>query len=85
MNEINKPNDILVSTLVNGNVDIPDLLSNGITADNTQLLDPEFYKKTNIVKKAFSDEKGNFDNDKFLQAYENAARTYTELTNIKTY
>jgi hypothetical protein len=69
MNEIKKPNDILVSTLINGRVETPDLISNGINADNTQLLDPEFYKSTKIVKKAFSDKDGNFNEVAFAEAY----------------
>jgi hypothetical protein len=35
MNEILKPNDMLVSVLMNGNVDTKDLLQNGINAGNT--------------------------------------------------
>ena len=84
-NEITKPNDIFVSTLVNGNVELPDLISNGITAANTQLLNPETYKESKYVQKAFSDEKGVFHEDKFLQAYELAAQQYQELIDNQTY
>lgn len=85
MNEIKKPNDILVSTLVNGRVETPDLISNGINADNTQLLDPEFYKSTKIVKKAFSDKDGNFNEAAFTEAYTQAAQQYQDLLNTRTY
>ena len=74
MNEIMKPNDILVSTLVNGQTTIPELISNNITAENTQLMGPEFYKNTKAIQKQFSDDKGNFNESAFLQVYEKAAQ-----------
>ena len=63
MNEIKKPNDILVSTLTNGKAEVQDLISNGINVNNTQLLDPDSYRNLPFVKRAFADEKGNFRED----------------------
>lgn len=85
MNEIMKPNDILVSTLVNGQTTIPELISNNITAENTQLMGPEFYKNTKAIQKQFSDDKGNFNESAFLQVYEKAAQQYSELLDVQTY
>jgi len=60
-NTISKPNDIFVSTLMNGSLPAMDLISNNITAENTQFMSPEFYKDSPLVKKQFTDGKGNFD------------------------
>lgn len=85
MNEINKPNDIFVSTLVNGNLDPLVLTSNGINAENTGLLTPDEYKSSKFVQKAFTDEKGVFNNEKFEQAYLQAANSYRDLINSDSY
>jgi hypothetical protein len=49
MNEINKPNDIFLSTVLNGNLSPVDLLANGLNAKNTGLLAPEEYKNSKYV------------------------------------
>lgn len=85
MNEIKKPNDILVSTLTNGKAEVQDLISNGINVNNTQLLDPDSYRNLPFVKRAFADEKGNFREDMFTAAYKAAAEQYQELADVRTY
>ena len=85
MNEIKKENDILVSTLLNPQLNANDLIQNGINSSNTGLLSPEEYKSTKFVQKQFSDENGNFNDELFNQYYLKAAQTYDELSSIKTY
>lgn len=85
MNEITKPNDMLVSTLVNGNVSTLDLLSHGINAGNTQLLDPQSYKESKLIKQKFTDENGNFNTDEFNKVYIAAAKQYSDLAEMNTY
>ena len=85
MNEINKQNDILVSTLLNPNADISDLIANGINSINTGLLTPEEYKNTPFIKKKFSDQNGNFDVESFNKIYQIAADKYNKLSAIKVY
>lgn len=83
--EINKPNDIFVSTVLNGDVGFFDLTQNGITAANTQLLSPETYKESSFVKNNFSDENGAFDESKFMSTYVMAAKQYQDLLNDNLY
>lgn len=85
MNEITKPNDMLVSTLVNGNVSTLDLLSNGINAGNTQLLDPQSYKESKLIKQRFTDGNGNFNTEEFNKAYISAAKQYSDLAEMNSY
>ena len=56
MQEVNKPNDIFVSTLLNPTSNVEDLIENGINGKNTGLLDPNVYKESEFVKKAFTDD-----------------------------
>lgn len=84
-NDIMKPNDMLVSTLVNGDVSTMDLLQNGINIGNTQFLDPQSYKDSKLIKDKFTDQEGNFREDLFNQAYITAAKQYEDLANMDTY
>jgi hypothetical protein len=72
MKEVTKPNDIFVSTLLNPSADIPDLLANGVNGENTGLLPYDTYKNSKFVQKAFTDQDGVFDTQRFTQVY-NAA------------
>lgn len=65
MNEINKQNDIFISTVLNGEMDPLELNAHDITAQNTGLLTPGEYKDSPFIQKQFSDENGNFDDKKF--------------------
>ena len=85
MQEVNKPNDIFVSTLLNPTSNVEDLIENGINGKNTGLLDPNVYKESEFVKKAFTDDKGTFNNEAFTNAYNLATQKYLELQSIKTY
>ena len=69
MNEIRKENDMFTTTLFNPESTTKDLIGNGLNTSNTQLLTPEQYKETPLVKKYFTDENGVFNEPLFNQVY----------------
>lgn len=85
MNDIRKENDMFVSTLLNPEAKVSDLVMNGITGENTGLLTPDVYKDSPFVKSRFSDKDGNFKQEEFENAYINAAKKYDDLTSIQTW
>lgn len=72
-------NDMFVATLVNPNATLQDFVASGLNSDNTNLLTPEEYKQTKVVKEQFSKD-GVFDDQKFNDFYYLAANKYRELT-----
>jgi len=84
-NEINKPNDMFVTSLLNPELDSVGMVQNNISPDNTGFMTMDEYKKSPFVEKTFSDSKGVFDNAAFQSAYVNAAKKYSELTDIDFY
>lgn len=85
MDEVTKQNDIFVSTLLNPNASSIDLLSNGINGANTGLLDPETYKSSKFVQKAFTDDKGVFNTEAFNKVYLAAAEKFNDLQQVKSF
>ena len=85
MDKITKPNDIFVATLQAPDATTLDLLQNNINASNTSLLTPEEYKKTPMVKKAFTDKNGVFNEEVFNNAYYQAYEKYASLSDEKAY
>lgn len=85
MKEVNKPNDIFVSTILNPEADISDLIANGINGSNTELLYPEEYKKSKFVQNTFTDEKGVFNDQAFQNAYALATQKQMDLQSVKNY
>lgn len=81
MEEITKPNDMFAAILQTPNVSVFDLAKSNITLENTQLLSKDFYKSSDVVKSAFSDDKGNFNDLAFNDAYSQAALKFTEIGN----
>lgn len=81
MEEITKPNDMFAAILQTPDVSVFDLAKSDITLNNTQLLSKDFYKSTDIVKSSFTDDKGNFNDLAFNNAYNQAALKYSELGN----
>ena len=71
-------NDMFVATLVNPNATLQDFVASGLNSDNTNLLTPEEYKQTKVVKEQFSKD-GVFDDQKFNDAYALAAYKYQNL------
>lgn len=85
MKEINKENDIFLSTLINPQAEVSDLLANGISSVNTGFLDKDTYKQSKFVQNAFTDDKGVFNNEAFDKAYQIAQDQYTKLSSIENY
>lgn len=79
--DIQKPNDIFVTSTLVPDLNIHDLLKSNIVADNTALLDKDSYKNTEFVKKEYTNDQGVFDDIKFNAAYDKAASLYTDLSN----
>lgn len=79
--EIKKPNDILVTLVLEPNANVYDLRKSNILPDNTSFLDKETYKNTEFVKKAFTDKDGIFNDKEFNNAYNKAAYLYAEVSN----
>lgn len=85
MKEIEKENDIFLSTILNPEATSSDLVSNDINASNTGFLTPEEYKQSDFIQKQFSDENGVFNEDAFNKVYLKAADKYKDLANIQSY
>lgn len=80
MNEVTKPNDMLLAVLNKPNASTADLLKNDINLTNTQLLSREDYKKTPLVKKAFTQD-GVFNEEAFNKVYDVAKYQYEQMDN----
>lgn len=78
MNEVTKPNDMLLAVLNKPNASTADLLKNDINLTNTQLLSREEYKKTPLVKKAFTQD-GVFNEEGFNKIYDIAKYQYEQM------
>lgn len=85
MNEISKPNDILVSTILNPNASVRDLIANGINETNTGIYDKDVYKNSDFIKNAFTTKDGVFDDDTFNKVYDLAMEQYNQLAAVQTY
>ena len=79
MEEIKKPNDMFAAILQTPDLTLFDLAKSNILSENTQLLDKNFYKNNDVVKKMFTDDKGTFNDLAFENAYTKAAQTYSEI------
>ena len=84
MNEIKKPNDIFVATLLNPNISNLDLIQADINPENTGFLSMDDYKESKFVQESFTKD-GKFDNIAFEQAYITAAKKYEDFTNEDFY
>lgn len=76
-----KLNDMLLETLANPSAKAYDFLSNGITAENTQILDKEEYKRKQTIQDQFKLSDGKFDEIGFNQAYQVALHNYNQISN----
>ena len=84
MNEIKKPNDIFVATILNPNVSNLDLVQSDINPENTGFLSMDEYKQSKFVQEAFTKD-GKFDNSSFEKAYVTAAKKYENFTDEDFY
>lgn len=76
-----KQNDWFAINLMNDNVDTLDLMSKGITAENTSMGSRESYKQKQQVQDKFRTESGKFDEDAFNKMYDSCLLTYNSLAN----
>jgi hypothetical protein len=81
MEDTKKPNDMFAAVMQAPDVNVYDLAKSQITPENTQLLNKDFYKNSDVVQEMFKDEKGNFNTLAFDNAYSKAALTFSELSN----
>lgn len=71
-----KQNDLMMSVVANPNFKMEDFAIIGFTADNTFLQDRSVYKGNELVRKAFSDEEGNFNEKAFENVYNSVLQNY---------
>lgn len=74
-----KQNDWLAANINNPGYDVGDFKAVGLDTDNTQLLSEEEYKNKSLIKKRFTKDDGEFDDEKFHEFYENMAQLYNVL------
>ena len=79
--KITKPNDILVATINNPNSSTYDLMSIGLTPENTSFFpDKDTYKSSNYIKDIFKTEDGKFDDVSFDNFYNLASYHYQNMS-----
>lgn len=76
--------DWFATRLMNGDKDLTNLIADNIVPANSTLESPEFYKEKNKVKEIFTDDNGNFDDEKFNNFYNQMKLEYDYLKAIDT-
>lgn len=76
--------DWFATRLMNGDKDLTNLIADDIVPANSTLESPEFYKEKNKVKEIFTDDNGNFDDEKFNNFYNQMKLEYDYLKAIDT-
>ena len=71
-----KPNDWLVATVSNPDLGLANFAEAGLSAENTQLKDRDFYKNNSFIQDAFKTQDGKFDQNAFNKKYDEALKTY---------
>lgn len=84
MQEKQLENDALVAFISAPDATVKDYIQSGVTAENTQLLDPESYKELPGVKKLFTKD-DVFDDQAFQKVYDAASKKYFELTDEEAF
>ena len=74
--------DWFATRLMNGDKDLTNLIADDIIPANSTLESPEFYKEKNKVKEIFTDDNGNFDDEKFNNFYNQMKLEYDYLKAI---
>lgn len=74
-----KTKDLFLNIAANPRMTLEDLVSVGITSDNTMLLDRASYASNEKVQAMFQDENGNFDEKTFNTFYDIAEKSYNIL------
>ena len=78
--ELKAPNDILVATLTNPNATTYDLVSSGLTPENTSLYERDKYKESKFIQDHFKTKEGKFDDLAFENAYKQSKLRFTEMS-----
>lgn len=84
MTNNNKLNDMLLETLANPNASTYDFLTNDITAENTQILNKEDYRRKQLIQDQFKLPDGKFDEKGFDVAYQVALHNFNQISNEET-
>ena len=76
-----KTKDLFLNIIANPTMTLEDLVSVGITSENTMLLDRASYASNEKIQNAFKDNNGNFDEAAFNRMYDIAEQSYNILAN----
>ena len=76
-----KTKDLFLNIIANPTMSLEDLVSVGITSENTMLLDRASYASNEKIQNAFKDNNGNFDEAAFNRMYDIAEQSYNILAN----
>ena len=74
-----KTKDLFLNMVANPSMTLEDLVSVGLTSENTMLLDRASYASNEKVQDMFRDEEGNFDEQQFNLFYDIAEQSYNIL------
>ena len=85
MDKTQKQNDIFAAVLQLPDANVYDLVNSEMNPENTQLLDKDFYKNSEIVKNTFVDSNNKFDEIAVDNAYNKAFSLYNEVINDEQY
>lgn len=80
MNE-QKKNDWLATLFFSPEKTPRDLANFGITTDNSELKDIDYYKSIPQIQESFKKDNGSFDEDRFTKYYQEALRLYNDADN----
>ncbi len=75
----NREHDLFLEMLDNPQASFDTMIINGLNAKNTSIQNKEKYKNDEWVRKQFSDQFGNFNEDSFNKAYDVATIYYNNL------
>lgn len=76
-----KTKDLFLNIIANPTMTLEDLVSVGVTSENTMLLDRASYASNEKIQNAFKDNNGNFDEAAFNRMYDIAEQSYNILAN----
>lgn len=74
-----KENDLFLNMVLNPSYSLGDFSLLGFTADNTTVQDKDSYRNNKIVKEAYTNDAGNFDEAKFSKDYDVAINAYAAM------
>jgi len=69
-------NDWIATLMYNEPSSLEEVAAHGITPDNVEIHDPDYYKKNEDVQKAFTDDNGKFSEEAFDEFYNSALNVY---------